>query len=187
MTAFNAIFLTRQKHAAAVAKGLPMDAKSRKARAIEQGYRGVWRARLQNDFDFTTSVIGDNYRERGSFYGKKAPQYGFNQARKLSQYLADNEIPHKKHVARSGSAYRRRRRALPHQRWKENCCTVFLGFSDHDANYGEPDNDTYLADVFPRWRYRRNCNKRLGEVGGVRSVNAAFDPGVQRRRSDQRG
>ena len=104
-----------------MAKGLPMDAKSRKARAIEQGYRGYGGARLQNDFDFTTSVIGDNYRERGSFYGKKAPQYGFNQARKLSQYLADNEIHTKACCKKWQCIYRRRRRALPHQRWKENC------------------------------------------------------------------
>ena len=42
----------------------------------------------------------------------------------------------------------------------------FLGFSDHDANYGEPDNDTYLADVFPGGDTVETAIKRLGEVGG---------------------
>ena len=174
------LFNPPEEYAAAVAKGLPMDAESRKARAVEQGYRGYGGARLQNDFDFTTSVIGDNYRERGSFYGKKAPQYGFNQARKLSQYLADNQIPHKKHVARSGSAYI----DVDGEHYltrdgKKTVSTVFFRFSDHDANYGEPDNDTYLADVFPGGDTVEIAIKRLGEVGGVRSVNAVFDPEFQ--------
>ena len=42
MTAFNAIFLTRQKSTLPPwLRGLPMDAGVRKARAIEQGYRGM--------------------------------------------------------------------------------------------------------------------------------------------------
>ena len=73
----------------------------------------------------------------------------------------------KKHVARSGSAYI----DVDGEHYltrdgKKTVSTVFFRFSDHDANYGEPDNDTYLADVFPGGDTVETAIKRLGEVGG---------------------
>lgn len=163
------------EYAQAVAKGLPMDESSRMRRAEEMGYGG-------RSEGYNVEPLDDKWREDGRYYGKYTKQKPFNQAKEFSQYLADRNIPHKKHIARSGSIYITVDGDLyPTRNGGVSVQPMEFRFSSHSKKNtagrfdGKKDNN-YYADVFEGGDTVDDAIKTVEATGGVRSVNAAFDP-----------
>jgi len=147
---------------------LAMDYSARMARAKEQG------------FDFADSSSRD-----GIDYASKAMRDGDPQAQAFSQYLSDNNIPYKPHVARTGSTYID---VLgdPYKLRDGGYSQSPLQYRFADHSKGKFGQDSYLgtkhidstmeADVFPSGNTLEQAIAKLEDTPGVRSRDAAFDP-----------
>ena len=147
---------------------LAMDYSSRMARAQEQ------------DFDWADSSSRD-----GIDYASKAMRDGDPQAQAFSQYLADNNIPYKPHVARTGSTYID---VLgdPYKLRDGGYSQKALQYRFADHSKGKFGQDSFLgakhidssmeADVFPGGNTLEQAIVKLEDTPGVRSSDAAFDP-----------
>ena len=150
-----------------VATGLlDMDTSSRIARAKEQGYSWANPLELES-IGYSTKVITN----------------GSPEAVKFSKYLSEKGIPHKAHKAKTGSTYI----TLEGNPYTTNKGITSLGdleyrFSDHSKdkykklfNNQKVDN-LFEADVFPNGHTLEDAIRKVESTGGIRSVDAAFDP-----------
>lgn len=150
-----------------VATGLlDMDTSSRIARAKEQGYSWANPLELES-IGYSTKVITN----------------GSPEAVKFSKYLSEKGIPHKSHKAKTGSTYI----TLEGNPYTTNKGITSLGdleyrFSDHSKdkykklfNNQKVDN-LFEADVFPNGHTLEDAIRKVESTGGIRSVDAAFDP-----------
>jgi hypothetical protein len=151
---------------AAEAKGLDMSQEGRMARAKEQGYSWANPLELES-IGYSTKVITN----------------GSPEAVKFSKYLSEKGIPHKSHKAKTGSTYI----TLEGNPYTTNKGITSLSdleyrFSDHSKdkykklfNNQKVDN-LFEADVFPNGHTLEDAIRKVESTGGIRSVNAAFDP-----------
>ena len=145
---------------------LDMDKPSRMARAKEQGYS--WADPLsENNIGYSTKVITN----------------GSPEAKKFSKYLSKKGISHKSHKAKTGSTYITIQ-GDPYQTRQGNMSLGDLEyrFSDHSKdkykklfNNQKVDN-LFEVDVFPNGHTLEDAIKKVESTGGIRSVDAAFDP-----------
>ena len=147
---------------------IAMDYSARMERAKEQG------------FDWADGSSRD-----GIDYANKAMRDGDPQAQAFSQYLSDNNIPYKPHVARTGSTYID---VLgdPYKLRDGSYSQSPLQYRFADHSKGKFGRDSYLgakhldstmeADVFPGGNTLEQAIAKLEDTPGVRSRDAAFDP-----------
>lgn len=146
---------------------IAMDYSARMERAKEQG------------FDWA-----DGRSRDGIDYVNKAMRDGDPQAQAFSQYLSDNNIPYKPHVARTGSTYID---VLgdPYKLRDGGYSQSPLQYRFADHSKGKFGRDSYLganhidstmeADVFPGGNTLEQAIAKLEDTPGVRSRDAAFD------------